>query len=82
MLAAMNDPDDDSDDEFPSIRRLLSPEYRHKLVEEGLLVQDRTADVNIDEALQDLVSYGLTAGSSLGRCAELLHWNTCSYPYR
>ena len=82
MLAARNDSDDDSDDEFPSIRRLLSPEYRHKLVEEGSLVQEGTAEKNSGEAMDDLFGYGSTAGSSQGGCAELLHLNACSYLYR
>lgn len=55
---------DGSDDSFPSIRRLLSPEYKHKLEEQGSLVQKDTTEKNIGEALDDLFGYGSTAGSS------------------
>jgi hypothetical protein len=65
-LAARNDFDNDSDGELKEIRRLLSPEYRHKLAEEGLLVQDGTAEKDIGEALDNLFGYGSTAGSSQG----------------
>jgi len=74
---ARNDSDDDSDSKFPSIRRLLSPKYRHKLSEEGSLVQEGTAE-DIGEALDNLFGYGSTASSSQGRCAELLRLDTCS----
>lgn len=79
-LEARND-SDDSDDELPSIRRLLSPEYRHRLAEEGSL-HEGTAEKNIDETLDNLFGYGSTAGSSQGGCAELLRLNTCSYRFR
>lgn len=59
------------------MRRLLSPEYRHKLAEWESLVQDGTAEKNIGEALDNLLGYGLTAGSQGGR-AELPYLNTCS----
>lgn len=70
MLTARNDSDDDSDDEFPSIRCLTSPEYRHKLVKERSLVQEGTSEKNISEALDDLFGYGSTAGSSKRGCAN------------
>jgi hypothetical protein len=40
-LAPRNEPDD-SDGEFPSVRRLLSHEYRLKSMEEGSLMQEDT----------------------------------------
>jgi hypothetical protein len=61
---------DDSDDEFPSVRRLLSPEYRQKLVEEGSLVQEVAAKNKAGEALNYLVGFASTAESSQGRRAE------------
>ena len=70
MLAARNDADEDSDAELPSIRRLLSPEYRHKLAKEGSILQEGTAEKNTGEALDDLLGHGSTAGSSQGGCIE------------
>jgi hypothetical protein len=69
-LPARNDADDDSDAEFPSIRRLLSPEYRHKSAKEASILQEGTAEKNMGEALDDLFGYGSTAGSSQGGCIE------------
>jgi hypothetical protein len=66
---ARNDSDDDSDGEFLSLRRLLSPEYRQKLAEEQSLVQEDTAENNNGEALHDLFGYELTVGNSQGGCA-------------
>ena len=64
-LAEKNDSDDDSDNEFPSLCRLLSPEYRHKLAEERAHVQDSTIEKNVSQALDDnLFGYRSTAGSS------------------
>jgi hypothetical protein len=77
-----NNSDDDSDDEFPLIRCLLSPEYRHKLAEERSFVREGTAEMNIGKTLDDLLSHGSTAGSSQGECAELLRLKACSYSYR
>jgi hypothetical protein len=78
VLAARNHSDDDLDGEFPLIRRLLSPEYRHKLAEEGSRVQEDTTEKNISKALDNLFGYGSTAGSSHGGCAVLLRLNACS----
>jgi hypothetical protein len=47
----------------PLLHRLLSPEYRHKSVEEGTLVLERTAEKNINKALDDLLGYKQTNGS-------------------
>jgi hypothetical protein len=70
----MNDSDDDSDFEFPSVRRLLPPEYRHKLAEEGPPVQDSTTEKDISQDLDDgLVGYRSRAGSSKGECTGLLY---------
>ena len=38
VLVVRNDTDKDSDAELPSIRRLLSPEYRYKLAKEGSIL--------------------------------------------
>lgn len=57
-LAAKNDSDNDSDDEFPSDRRLLSPEYRQKFLVEGSVAQVvGTAQTNSGEAID--VLFGL-----------------------
>ena len=81
-LAARNSADEDSDAELPSVRRLLSPEYRHKLAKEGSILQEGTAEKNMGVALDDLFRYGSTAGSSQGGCIEWLRLNACSYRYR
>lgn len=81
--AARYDSDNEFDDELPSLRRLLSPEYRHKLAEEGLLVQESTVGENINQALDDaLFGYGSAAGSSQGEHTDLLSSSTCLYRYR
>ena len=38
VLVVRNNTDEDSDTELPSIHCLLSPEYRYKLVKEGLIL--------------------------------------------
>jgi hypothetical protein len=81
-LAERNDSDDNSDDEFPSVRRLLSPEYRQTLVEKASLVQEDTAEKTVGEAMDDLFGFASIAGSSQGGCAELRHMNASSYLYR
>ena len=83
MPAARYDSDNEFDDELPSLRRLLSPEYRHKLAEEGLLVQESTIGENNNQALDDaLFGYASAAGGSLGEHTDLLSPSTCLYHYR
>jgi hypothetical protein len=68
----INDSDNESDDEFPSVPRLLSPEYRHKLAKEGLLVQKSTVGENNNQDLDNaLFGFSSAAGSSQGQCAKL-----------
>ena len=82
MSVVINNSDDDSNDEFPLLYCLLSPEYRYKLVEERAIIQERTAKKNLSEALDDLFGYRLIASTSLGRCTELLRLNACLQCYR
>lgn len=68
-LAARDDTDDDLKEEFPSVRRLLSPEYKWKLVEEESLLKGDTAKKTFDKAVDHLFGCGSTAGNSQGGCA-------------
>jgi hypothetical protein len=56
-LAERNDSDDNSDDEFPSVCCLLSPEYRQKLVEKASPVQEDTAEKTVGGAMDDLFGF-------------------------
>ena len=62
-----NEFNDDSDPEFPSIRRLLSPEYQQKLAE-GNNAREGNCQIMDD----NLFGPGLVAGRSQGKCIRLI----------
>jgi hypothetical protein len=66
-MEARNDSDDDSDDEIPSTRRLLSPEYQQKLVRETFLAPEDTSKKTVGETMDNLSGFASTAGNSKGR---------------
>lgn len=45
---------------------LLSSEYKWKLVEEGSLLKEDSAEKNLGKAMDDLFDFASTAGSSQG----------------
>ena len=78
-MDAGDDSHDDSDDEFPTIRRLLSAEYKRKLVEEASGTQEDPTKGTVVEAMDSLSRSASMAGSSQGGCSELRPLNACSY---
>jgi hypothetical protein len=56
---------------------LLSPEYKWKLVEEGSLLKEGTAEKNVGDAMDGLFGFASTAGSSQGGCPERRRLNAC-----
>ena len=66
-----HDSNDDTNDEFPSLARLLCPKYKRKLAEEKLLRKSIIKESN-NRALDENGSYRSSAPSSYGKRTKLL----------
>ena len=75
MSTGKHDSNNDSNDKLPSLRRLLSPEYRRRLREGTIRIENIVEESN-NQALDDdfISSRGWRASSSYNKRTELLRY--------